>query len=239
VNPRFPAAVGSRGQLLWRIADLVSAALADAIPERMPAASEGGVSMMVYTPSQTEEGGKAGGVMTELYASGWGARPDKDGIDGVMPLAMAGFQTNSGEVTEQEMPVMLDGFGFVPDTGGPGAHRGALSVYRRWRFLADGRVMLRTCRVDSVPYGLGGGADGTPFRAVLIRDGVESELPAQIMLDIDVRAGDVVLHVQPGAGGHGPAIGRDPERVREDVLDEKISAEYAERVYGLVNPPLS
>jgi len=234
VRPRFPAAVGSRGQLIWRIADVVSAALADAIPERMPAASEGGVSMMVFTPNETKGGGKGRSVLTELYASGWGARPDKDGIDGVMPLAMAGFQTNSGEAIEQEMPMMLEGFGFVPDSGGAGAHRGSLAVYRSWRFLADGRVMLRTCRADSAPCGLCGGGDGARFRAVLIRDGVETDLPAQIMLDIAVKAGDVLMHVQPGGGGHGPASLRDPAQVREDLLDGKITPEHAQRLYGMV-----
>jgi len=232
VRPRFPAAVGSRGQLIWRIADLVSAALADAMPDRMPAASEGGVSMMVYTPTTPPGGGKARGVITELYASGWGARPDKDGIDGVMPLAMAGFQTNSGEVIEQEMPMMLEGFGFVPDSGGAGEHRGSLAVYRRWRFLADGRVMLRTCRADSAPCGLCGGGDGSRFKAILVRGGVETELPAQIMLDIAVQAGDVLTHVQPGAGGHGPAHLRDPALVRADLLDGKISRAFAEKAYG-------
>jgi len=48
---------------------------------------------------------------------------------------------------------MIEGFGFVPDSGGAGKFRGALSVYRKWRFLADGRA-CRTCRVKSVPYGL-------------------------------------------------------------------------------------
>lgn len=232
VNPRFPAAVGSRGQLLWRIVDMVSAALADAIPDRMPAASEGGVSMMVFTPAKDAGQARSGGVMTEMYASGWGGRPDKDGIDGIMPIAMAGFQSNSGEVFEQETPVMLDGFGLVPDSGGAGEYRGSLAVYRRWRFTAAGRVMLRTCRVDSLPYGLDGGAPGTPFKAVLVRDGEETALPAQIMLDIEVRAGDVLLHVQPGAGGHGPAERRDPEQIRADLRDEKITSDYAARVYG-------
>ncbi len=232
VNPRFPAAVGSRGQLLWRVVDLVSEALAEAVPELMPAASEGGVSMMVFTPAKNSGAARSGGVMTEMYASGWGGRPEADGIDGVMPIVMAGFQSNSGEVLETEMPVMLDGFGFVPDSGGAGEHRGSLAVYRRWRFTADGRVMLRTCRVDSLPYGLAGGKPGSRFKAVLARDGEETELPAQIMLDIEVRAGDVLTHVQPGAGGHGPPSRRDPERVREDLLDEKITPEYAKREYG-------
>lgn len=233
VNPRFPAATGSRGQLLWRIIDVVTAALATAIPDRMPAASEGGVSMMVYTPS-------AGGEMlTEMYASGWGGRPNADGIDGIMPVMMSGFRSNPAEAIEQELPVMLEGFGFTPDTGGPGAHRGGLSTYRRWRFLADGRVMLRTCRVDSVPYGLAGGDDGTPVRAILLRDGEETELPRRIMVDIPVRAGDVLTHIQPGAGGYGPALERDLARVRADILDEKITPAYAERAYGVAIDPAS
>lgn len=231
LNPRFPAAVGSRGQLLWRVYDLVCKALAMAIPDRMPAAAEGGVSMMVYTTSDGHDGTA---MMTEMYASGWGGRPMKDGIDGVMPTAMTGFRTNSGEVFEQELPIMLDGFGFMPNTGGAGRFRGSLSVYRRWRFMADGRVMLRTCRVDSLPYGLAGGKDGTGFRAFLTSGGQETELPPRIMLDIAVKAGDILTHIQPGAGGYGPAFRRDPERVLDDVLDEKVTPEYAEGEYGVV-----
>jgi N-methylhydantoinase B len=231
LNPRFPAAVGSRGQLLWRVYDLVCKALAMAIPDRMPAAAEGGVSMMVYT---TPDGYDGPAMMTEMYASGWGGRPMKDGIDGVMPTAMTGFRTNSGEVFEQELPVMLDGFGFMPDTGGAGRFRGSLSVYRRWRLMADGRVMLRTCRVDSLPYGLAGGEDGTGFRAFLTSGGRQTELPPRIMLDIPVKAGDILTHIQPGAGGYGPPFTRDPERVLDDVLDEKVTPEHAERKYGVV-----
>ena len=227
LRPRFPAAVGSRGQLLWRVTDLVTAALAKAMPERMPAASEGGISMMVFTPA----GG--GGMLTEMYASGWGARPGSDGIDGVMPVGMSGFRTNPGESIEQELPVMLDGFGFVPDSGGCGCHRGSLAVFRRWRFLASGRVMLRTCRVDSLPYGLAGGGEGSAFKALLIRDGEEIELPRKIMLDIEVREGDLLVHVQPGAGGHGLPFARDPEKVHADVLDGKVSTANAEREYGV------
>jgi N-methylhydantoinase B len=231
LNPRFPAAVGSRGQLLWRVYDLVCNALAIAIPERMPAAAEGGVSMMVYTTANGCESSNS--MMTEMYASGWGGRPRSDGIDGMMPVAMTGFRTNSGEVLEQELPVMLDGFGFVKDSGGVGEFRGALAVYRRWRFLADGRVMLRTCRVDSLPYGLAGGKPGTQFKAVLSSGGKETELPRSIMIDFLVKAGDVLTHIQPSAGGYGPPLRRDVERVLEDVLDEKVTPEAAAQDYGV------
>jgi len=232
LNPRFPAAVGSRGQVLWRVYDLICHALAMAIPDRMPAASEGGVSMMVFTAANGNGG--ANNMITEIYASGWGGRPNADGLDGAMPVAMTGFRTNSGEAFEQEIPVMLDGFGFVPDSGGPGCLRGSLAVYRRWRFLADGRVMLRTCRVDSLPYGVAGGDEGQPFQAILTSDNKDTELPRNIMIDIPVKAGDLLTHIQPSAGGYGPAFRRDPARVLEDVLDEKISPEAAARDYGVV-----
>lgn len=231
LNPHFPAAVGSRGQVLWRVYDLVCQALASAVPDRMPAAAEGGVSMMIFTPVNGRGGRES--MMTELYASGWGGRPNKDGLDGTMPVAMTGFRTNSGEAFEQELPVMLDGFGFVPDTGGAGEFRGALAVYRRWRFLEPGRVMLRTCRVDSLPYGLAGGAEGTPFRATLTSDGREVELPRNIMIDLTVKAGDLLTHVQPSAGGYGSPYRRDPARVLEDVLDEKVTPAAAARDYAV------
>jgi N-methylhydantoinase B len=231
LNPRFPAAVGSRGQVLWRVYDLICQALAMAIPDRMPAASEGGVSMMVFTTASSDGGANA--MMTEIYASGWGGRPNSDGLDGAMPVAMTGFRTNSGEAFEQELPVMLDGFGLVPDSGGPGQFRGSLAVYRRWRFLADGRVMLRTCRVDSLPYGVAGGGDGKASKAILTSDGKDSELPRNIMLDIPVKAGDLLTHIQPSAGGYGPATQRDPSRVLEDILDEKVSASAAARDYAI------
>jgi len=230
LNPRFPAAVGSRGQLLWRVYDLVCSALSKAIPGRMPAAGEGGVSMMVFTASN---GIERPAMMTEMYASGWGGRPIGDGIEGVMPAFMTGFRANSGEAFESELPVMLDGFGFVPDSGGAGEFRGSLAVYRRWRFFADGRVMLRTCRVDSAPKGLAGGKDGTCARVLLTSGELQTELPPKIMLDIPVKAGDTLTHIQPGAAGYGPPSRRDHERILADLLDEKITAETAEREYGV------
>ncbi len=232
VNPQFPAAVGARGMMMWRIIDMVFAALAQAIPHKVYAAGEGGINLLVYTP-QVQEGVPA--MLLDMYSTGWGARPNKDGVEGVTPMA-AGGATRSlpAEMIERECPVLIEGFGFVPDTGGAGQFRGALSVYRKWRFLNDGRVLLRTCRVKSVPYGLAGGKDGTPFQALLSSNGARTELPRQMLIDTPVRRGEVLLHVQPGAGGYGYPFARDPEMVLVDVLDEKISPAYAEREYGVV-----
>ncbi|MEW6301356.1 MAG: hydantoinase B/oxoprolinase family protein, partial [Thermodesulfobacteriota bacterium] len=232
VNPQFPAAVGARGMMMWRIIDMIFAALAQAIPHKVYAAGEGGINLLVYTP---RAGDGVPAMLLDMYCTGWGARPTTDGVEGVTPMA-AGGATRSlpAEMIERECPVLIEGFGFVPDTGGAGRFRGAVSVYRKWRFLSDGRVLLRTCRVKSVPYGLAGGKDGTPFRAVLSADGTHTPLPPHMLIDVPVRAGEVLLHVQPGAGGYGDPFLRDPDKVLADVLDEKISPAYAEREYGVV-----
>ena len=148
----------------------------------------------------------------------------------------AGGATRSlpAEMIERECNVRLEGFGFVPDTGGAGEYRGALSVFRTWRFTAPGRAMLRNCRVSTVPYGLAGGADGTSFGAEL-RDATGTHaLPPLMMIDEAVADGTVLHHVQPGGGGYGDPKRRDPVRVLEDVLDEKLTRAYARDVYGVV-----
>jgi N-methylhydantoinase B len=138
---------------------------------------------------------------------------------------------------ERECPVMVEGFGFVPDSGGAGKFRGSLALYRKWRFRQNGRAMLRTCRVRTLPYGLQGGAPGTPFRALLESHGEQQELPAKMFIDFPVQAQDRLLHIQPGAGGYGNPWQRDPHQVLEDVLDEKTTMAYAERVYRVVIDP--
>jgi N-methylhydantoinase B len=235
LNPIFPAAVGARGQLMWRIHDMLFAALAQALPDRVFAAGEGGVNMLVYAP-KVDTGTPP--MLLEMYASGWGGRPTKDGVDGVMPIIMGGaFRSNPAEAIEREIPVVIEGFGFIPDSGGAGEFRGALAIYRKWRFLTEGRAMVRTCRVKSLPYGLAGGQPGTPFQVLLESDSQPITFPPQIMIDAAIRAGDRLLHVQPGAGGYGDPWHRDPRNVWEDVLDEKLTVAYAERVYGVVIDP--
>jgi N-methylhydantoinase B len=232
VNPRFPAAVASRAQALTVLADLMFEALALALPDRVPAAGEGGFTVFIFSGRARD--GEPPGVLTDLWGGGWGARPASDGIDGVVMLSANGFRTSSGEILELESPIALDGFGFVPDSGGAGRFRGTMSMFRRIRILRDGRVMIRTCRPDSVAPGRDGGSSGGPFSASLLRGGVMHELPRHSVLDIEVLEGDVIEHICPGGGGFGDPRLRAPELVLGDVLDGKITVKGAARDYGLL-----
>ena len=232
LNPVFPSAVGARGMVMWRIIDLIYAAVAKAAPDRVFAGGDGGVNTLLFQPDKREGARKMN--TRDVFASGWGARPHQDGVEGVVPMALGGlFRSVSAEMLEQVSPVMLEGCGYVPDTGGAGKFRGALSVYRRYRFLCDGRIIVRNCRVTSLPKGLAGGHDGTRSRVSLISSGIETELPLESMVDMRVKQGDVLMFVQPGAAGYGPPAERDRRAVIEDILDEKITPAYALATYGV------
>src|SRR5579885_246743 len=233
LNPNFPAAIGGRGMMLWRICDMMFGALAKAMPGRIFAAGEGGISSLTYAYGGVEPG--ASPVLTDWYGGGWGARPNKDGIDGVNSLLSGnGGSSVPVERLEVEFPILMEAYGLMPDTGGAGRYRGCLSVYRTYRFLNPGRALIRTCRTTTVPYGLDGGANGTPFRVVLERGGVHTDFPPQMLVDAQVGPEDAIMHQLPGGGGYGDPLQRDPAMVLEDVLDEKISPGYAQRVYGVV-----
>ena len=62
---------------------------------------------------------------------------------------------------EREYPLVVDGFGYVPDTAGAGKHRGSLSIYKQWRFLQPGHIMVRTNRLLRASDGMAGGQPGS------------------------------------------------------------------------------
>jgi N-methylhydantoinase B len=204
VNARFPAAVAARGVIGYRIIDALFGALASALPDRVPAAGDGGISGIRMG------GHRSSGTrfqVNDIMCGAWGARPGLDGVDGAAGMA-ANVANRPIETTERDDPVRIHAYGFVPDTGGSGRWRGGLALRRTVELLEEEAVLqLRTHRNPTPPYGLAGGSPGTPSQTYLIRDGVRTALPAKVTLPI--RRGDVVEHTTAGGGGFG-----DPESAR-------------------------
>jgi len=120
----------------------------------------------------------------------------------------------------------------VPDSGGAGKFRGGLAIARQYRFLeTTGTLQLRTDRRRFLAYGLNGGRPGTPSDNVLNPDTEPRQLPSKCTLE--VRRDDVFRHLLAGAGGWGDPLERDPGLVLRDVLEEKLTAAYARREYGV------
>jgi len=226
--PRRPAPRAARGLTGFRTVDAVLGALAQAVPDRVAAAGEGGATMIAM--GGTDADGDAF-VFVDFMCGGWGARPDRDGIDGASALA-ANLANVPVEEIELDQPVRVRRYGFVPDTGGPGRWRGCLSVVRELEFREErGLLQVRSDRRRFLPYGLAGGHEGTPSANVLDPDGDHRPLPTNTTCEIG--RGEVFRHITAGGGGHGDPADRAIEDVLADVLDEKLTPAYALREYGV------
>lgn len=231
VNPRHPAAVGGRGPLVGRLRSIIQRALAQLAPNRIPVPGETADSLHAVG---TDPQGRPF-VMLDGFFGGWGGRPNKDGIDGLAPMEFGAYGAAPAELIEREYPVLLEAFDYIPDSAGPGMHRGSLALRRAWRFLADADVMIRTSRLTPSP-GLAGGGEGLAHGNHLLRAvATEMEvLPAEMHLHLRVGSGDLVEHVVGGFGGWGDPYRRDTAAVLADVVDGKLTLEAAERQYGVV-----
>jgi N-methylhydantoinase B len=225
----MPGASSMRGVTGFRVLDAVNGALAQLIPDRVPAAGEGGNTLAIFGADRPDGTGRF--VFYELVVGTWGGTPEDDGNDGVTnPASLAA--NVPVEVAEAEFPVRVERYGLVPDSGGAGEHRGGLAVERVWRCLTpDTSLIVRSDRAAHAPYGLQGGAPGSLSSNVLLkRDGAEIVLPSMFSTAID--EGDVYVHRTAGGGGWGDPCRRDRARIAADVADGKVSPEAARRDYG-------
>ncbi|MAG36771.1 MAG: hypothetical protein CL878_11100 [Dehalococcoidia bacterium] len=232
VNPRLPAACGARGITGFRIIDTVLAALAQAVPDRVPADGDGGntiISIGGY------EAGSRPFAYVDLIAGTRGGQPTGDGSEGV-PHPGANVASTPAEIAEVETPVRIEEYGLLPDTGGAGKYRGALAQVRQVRCLADEAILqIRSDKRRFPPYGLQGGRQGTASWNILNPGEKESILPT--LSNSRLTRDDVLRHIMAGGGGWGDPLDRDPELVQADVWNEKISIGYARREYGVIIDP--
>ncbi|MCI2418741.1 hydantoinase B/oxoprolinase family protein [Saccharopolyspora sp. K220] len=229
VNPVEPAPVTARTDTCQRVADVVLGALAEAVPQRVPAASH---STVTYVTFSGEDDGRFF-VYPEVVAGGGGARTTKDGLDAIQVHI-----TNSSnlpiEALEQEYPLLVDTYELIADSGGAGTHRGGLGVRRDVRILCDhAEFSAHADRQTTRPWGLSGGRDGGLGRFVVNpgRDD-ERQLPGGRVSGVQLRKGDVLRVESPGSGGFGDPARRSPEQVREDLRNGRITEQAARDDYG-------
>jgi N-methylhydantoinase B len=228
-NGVLPAASAARGLTGFRMLDTCFGALAQMLPDRSIAASEGGntgVSIGGYYPDRRPF------IFVEFICSAWGGRAWADGLDGNANM-LANMSLPPVEITEAEQPLQILCTEFIQDVGGPGKHRGGMSIRRDYKLLAEEAVLqVRADRHDIRPYGLYGGQPGRPARNVLNPGPGARELPGK--LTMTMKGGDVFRHEQPGPGGWGDPLKRDPARVLRDARNELVSLGAARDDYGVV-----
>ena len=200
VNARPPAAVaGGNVETSQRIVDLLLRALAQALPERVPAGSSGTMNNLTIggVDPRTDEPF----AYYETIAGGFGARPTKDGISGVH-THMTNSLNTPAEALEHAYPFRVTKYSFRRGSGGAGAHRGGDGIVREIELLTDAEVTLLADRRERGPYGLQGGSDGAPGRAAVVRrDGSEVQIGGKA--SVRLRKGEKIRIESPGGGGWG------------------------------------
>ncbi len=228
-NCVLPAATAARGLTGFRMVDCCFGALARMLPDRVFAASEGGntgISIGGYDAERRPF------IYVEFFASAWGGRPWADGLDGNTNI-FNNICLQPAEVCEVEQPLAVVSMNFMPDSGGPGMFRGGMSVRREYRLLEQEAVLqVRSDRRDFRPYGLYGGHPGRPSSNVLNPDTEARPLPGKFIMTM--KRDDVFRHDQPGPGGWGDPLARDPARVLRDARNELVGLASAREDYGVV-----
>lgn len=207
LNADFPAAVAvGNTETSSRVVDVVLGALAQALPDRIPAASQGTMNNVTF-------GGVVQGrpfISYETIGGGHGAGPQGDGLSG-RQSHMTNTLNTPVEALEFALPVRIEEYRLREGSGGLGAFRGGDGIRRVFRFLASATVTVNSERRATGPYGLRGGAPGQPGRNTLVRAG--TEIPLGAKQTIHLLPDDQLIIETPGGGGWGPirATGDDED----------------------------
>jgi N-methylhydantoinase B len=229
LNGRRPAARNARGLVGYRLVDVIWGALADVLPDKIPACGDGGPTGIAIGATQADG---TQSVIMDVCFGAWGGRPDGDGLDGASPLA-GNLANTPIEDLERSGLVRVECYSYLPDSGGAGTWRGGLSVVRDLLFEHDdASLQIRSDRREHPPYGLDGGRPGGACWNLLNPDGEQQVLPSKVTTR--VRLGDVHRHITAGGGGYGDPLLRDPAHVLADVRAGKVTPEGASRDYGVV-----
>ena len=200
VNARLPAAVaGGNVETSQRIVDVLLRALAQTMPERIPAAASGTMNNLTVGGIDPRTGEPF--AYYETIAGGMGARPSKPGVSGVH-THMTNSLNTPAEALEYAYPLRVRRYSMRQGSGGSGKYRGGDGIVREIELLGNAEVTLLADRRAHGPYGLSGGGEGAPGKAVVIRrDGSSQELPGKF--NVRLRKGERIRIESPGGGGFG------------------------------------
>src|SRR5215470_16642980 len=225
---KFPAPMAGWSAIVPTVVDAIVAALAQAMPDRVPAGHHGLLGgAVVFFGLHPKTGRRF--IVQSLEGGGWGGRPYEDGESGTVSVCQGDVRNGSIEGIELKCPVLVESRGLRPDSGGAGKYRGGLGIDMQVKNLVDGKWNFEMPRRSKrPPWGIEGGTPGEPGGYLLKRPGERaftmmggSHIPVAIGAEAIVRTG--------GGGGWGDPFDRPPEVVAHDVAEGFISAKAAKQ----------
>ena len=197
VNAVHPASVaGGNVETSQRVVDVLFKALSQALPDRIPAASQGTMNNLTIGGIDTRSGQEF--AYYETVAGGMGARPTLDGMSAVH-THMTNSLNTPAEALEYAYPLRVREYRIRKQSGGKGKHNGGDGVVREIETLVPAQMSLLSDRRTHAPYGLHGGEDGRVGEAAIIREGKSRSLKSKGSWEL--KAGDRVRIETPGGGG--------------------------------------
>ena len=221
VNATFPSpVVYANHEMSHRVADMTFGALAEIMPDRVMACSQGTSAIMTFGGIDYRTGNRY--VSYESVKGGFGARPNKDGIN-ALSSGIANTMNTPIEALEMSFPLRVDCYEVIPNSGGQGKYRGGLGTRRAWTVLEKtARATVCMERTKSAPFGISGGGSGSLGKAILkLPDGTEQNLPSKGAFDVP--AGGQVILEAPGSGGYGDKAERDQMANKSDIKDGYVT----------------
>jgi len=230
VHAQHPSpVVYANHEMSHRVADMVMAALFAITPRTVMAGSQGTSAVMTFGGVDYRTGERF--VSYESVKGGFGARPNKDGINAVAST-VSNMSNTPIEILEMSFPLRVEEYALVPDSGGAGRYRGGLGVRRVWRVLENQSQASVCCeRTVTPPFGLDGGHAGAPATIALTAPNTNARKLTS-KGGFLAPAGSLVTMEAPGSGGYGDPMDRDPAALSEDLLDGYVTLAEARRIYG-------
>ncbi len=228
VNPLPPASVHARFITAYRCYEAVMDALAKVVPERTSAVGYNSTFCFAFAVP----GAGDYRIMSETTAGGWGAGPRSDGAD-ALPLPLSNCSNVPAEWVEHQFPYLrVNRYEIIRDSCGHGRQRGGLGELKEYEILENEVAYSGMCdRFLHPAKGIHGGTDGATGALKVLRGNEVLSLPSKTA--IDLQKGDSVQFITGGGGGYGEPSERARCEVEKDLKAGFISAEVAERVYGL------
>lgn len=228
-NPKRPAPTSTYWESMSYATDLVWKALAPHVNGRLPAGHF--LSILATILGGMKEDGEPFAIV-EPQPGGWGASNNSDGESGLVASGDVETYIASAEVYEKRMPILVDRLELnVSDGTGHGKYRGGFGIVKDYVVMCEEAYFTVSIgRSKYTTWGVEGGMNGTPNYCMIFKRGEESRRVRKVA-SLLLRKGDKVSLRSGGGGGWGNPAERDPYLVLNDVLNEYISVEDAEKIY--------
>ncbi|ARM76944.1 hydantoinase B/oxoprolinase family protein [Acidianus manzaensis] len=232
-NPKKPAPTSTYWESMSYATDLVWKALAPHIPDKLSAGHF--LSILATILGGYNENTNEPFAIVEPQPGGWGACNEKDGESALVASGDGETYIASAEVYENRMPILVERISLNTEDGsGHGKYRGGFGIIKNYIIRSkEAYFTVSIGRSKFPPWGVNGGYNGPSNYAIIYEKGEEPKIIRKAA-SIKLKAGDKVSLHSAGGGGWGDPLDRDPELVLNDVKNEYINYNIAQKIYGVV-----